>query len=54
MDAANRYRVDTEKVQKAVSEELAAKRDKTTKVKAKQMSRKTGAWFARFRFLAER
>jgi hypothetical protein len=31
MDAAKRYRVDTEKLQKAVAEELAAKRDKKTK-----------------------
>jgi hypothetical protein len=28
MDAAKRYRVDAEKLQKAVAEELAAKRDK--------------------------
>jgi hypothetical protein len=28
MDAAKRYRVDTEKVQKAVAKEFAAKRDK--------------------------
>src|SRR5260370_32011881 len=33
MDAAKRYRVDTEKLQKAVSAELAAKRDKKTKAK---------------------
>jgi hypothetical protein len=31
MDAAKRYRVDTGKLQKAVSAELAAKRDKKTK-----------------------
>ena len=31
MDAAKRYRVDTEKLQKAVAAELAAKRDKKTK-----------------------
>jgi hypothetical protein len=43
MDAAKRYRVDTEKLQKAVAEELAAKRHKTTKVKAKRKARKTGA-----------
>ena len=30
MDAAKRYRVDTEKLQKAVAKEFAAKRDKTT------------------------
>ena len=31
MDAAKRYRVDTERLQKAVAEELAAKREKKTK-----------------------
>jgi len=37
MDAAKRYRVDTEKLQKAVAEEFAAKRDKkTTKPKARK------------------
>jgi ParB family chromosome partitioning protein len=40
MDTAKRYRVDTEKVQKAVAKEFAAKRDKKT-VKAK--ARKTAA-----------
>jgi len=30
IDAAKRYRVDTEKVQKAVAKEFAAKRDKQT------------------------
>jgi hypothetical protein len=30
MDAAKRYRVDTEKVQKAVAKEFASKRDKKT------------------------
>jgi hypothetical protein len=30
MDAAKRYRVDTEKLQKAVAKEFAAKRDKKT------------------------
>jgi hypothetical protein len=30
MDAAKRYRVDTEKVRKAVAKEFAAKRDKKT------------------------
>jgi ParB family chromosome partitioning protein len=43
MDAAKRYRVDTEKLQKAVGEELAAKRDKKTKAKAKPKDRKTAA-----------
>jgi hypothetical protein len=32
MDAAKRYRVDAEKVQKAVAKEFAAKRDKKTRV----------------------
>jgi ParB family chromosome partitioning protein len=41
MDAAKRYRVDAEKLQKAVAEELAAKRDKKTKVGAEPKSRKT-------------
>jgi len=41
MDAAKRYRVDTEKLQKAVAEELVAKRDKKTMAKAKPKSRKT-------------
>ena len=43
MDAAKRYRVDAEKLQKAVAEELAAKRDKKPKAKAKPKSRKTAA-----------
>ena len=43
MDAAKRRRVDTEKLQKAVVEELAAKRDKKTKAKAKPKNRKTAA-----------
>jgi len=43
MDAAKRYRVDTEKVQKAVAEELVAKRDKKTKAKVKPKNRKTAA-----------
>src|SRR6202035_1703170 len=43
VDAAKRYRVDTEKLQKAVAEELAAKRDKKAKPKAKPKSRKTAA-----------
>jgi hypothetical protein len=42
-DAAKRYRVDTEKLQKAVAEELAAKRDKKAKPTAKPKSRKTTA-----------
>jgi hypothetical protein len=41
MDAAKRYRVDSERLEKAVAEELAAKRDKKTKVKAKPKARKT-------------
>jgi hypothetical protein len=40
MDAAKRYRVDTEKVQKAVAKEFAAKRDKKT---VKSKARKTAA-----------
>jgi hypothetical protein len=43
MDAAKRYRVDAEKLQKAVAEELAAKQDKKTKAKAKPRNRKTAA-----------
>jgi hypothetical protein len=39
MDAAKRYRVDTEKLQKAVAEELPAKREKQTKGKAKTRSK---------------
>jgi ParB family chromosome partitioning protein len=42
-DAAKRYRVDTEKLQKAVSAELSAKRDKKTKTTAKPKDRKTAA-----------
>jgi hypothetical protein len=41
MDAAKRYRVDAEKLQKAVAEDLAAKRDKKTKAGAKPKKRKT-------------
>ena len=41
MDAAKRYRVDTEKLQKAVAEELAAKREEKTKARAKPKNRKT-------------
>ncbi|MGA2981674.1 MAG: hypothetical protein ABSD76_18935 [Terriglobales bacterium] len=33
MDAAKRYRVDTEKLQKAAAKEFAAKRDKKTRIK---------------------
>lgn len=35
MDAAKRYRVDSDKLQKDVAEEFAAKRDKKTGVKPK-------------------
>jgi hypothetical protein len=35
--------VNTEKLQKAVAEELAVKRDKKTKAKTKPKSRKTAA-----------
>ena len=41
MDAAKRYRVDIEKLQKAVAEELAAKREKKTKAGTKPKTRKT-------------
>jgi ParB family chromosome partitioning protein len=43
MDAAKRYRVDADKLQKAVAKEFAAKRDKKTKAKAKPKNRKTAA-----------
>jgi ParB family chromosome partitioning protein len=43
MDAAKRYRVDIEKLQKAVAAELSAKRDKKTKAKAKPKGGKTAA-----------
>jgi ParB family chromosome partitioning protein len=43
MDTAKRYRVDAEKLQKAVAEELAAKRHKKTKVRAKPKDGKTAA-----------
>jgi len=43
MDAAKRYRVDAEKLQKAVSVELAAKRGNKTKTTAKPQDRKTAA-----------
>ena len=40
MDAAKRYRVDAEKLQKAVAEELAGKREKKIKAGAKPKTRK--------------
>jgi hypothetical protein len=40
-DAAKRYRVDAEKLQKAVAEEWTVKREKTTKAKPKARG-KTG------------
>jgi hypothetical protein len=43
MDAAKRYRVDAEKVQKLVAKDLAEKQDKRTKAKAKPKSRKPTA-----------
>ena len=49
MDAAKRYRVDTEKLQKAVAEELAAKRGKA---KAKFKRRKTADRISPSDFLA--
>jgi len=39
MDAAKRYRVEAEKIQKAVAKEFAAKREKKTKIKAKAQSK---------------
>ena len=41
MDAAKRYRVDAEKLQKGVAEKLAVKREKATKAKRKARG-KTG------------
>jgi len=41
MDTAKRYQVDAEKLQKAVAEEFAAKREKKTKAPVKPKSRKT-------------
>ena len=41
MDAAKRYRVDAEKLQKAAAEGLATKRAKKTKVKARTKGRKS-------------
>jgi hypothetical protein len=43
MDAAKRYRVDTEKLQKTVAKEFADQREKRTKAKAKPRNRKTPA-----------
>jgi ParB family chromosome partitioning protein len=43
MDAAKRYRVDAEKLQKAVAVEIAATRNKKTKVKTKLEGRTTAA-----------
>ena len=39
MDAAKRYRVDVEKVEKAVATEFAAKRNKQPKAKTKPKSK---------------
>ncbi len=41
MDAAKRYRVDTEKLQKTVAKEFEVKRDKKIKATTKQKGRKT-------------
>jgi hypothetical protein len=43
MDAAKRYRVDTERLQKAVAVEIAAKREKKIKAKTKSKSRNMAA-----------
>jgi ParB family transcriptional regulator, chromosome partitioning protein len=43
MDAAKRYRVDTEKLQNAVAEDLTVQRDKKAKARAKPKNRKTVA-----------
>jgi hypothetical protein len=43
MDAAKRYRVDTDRLQKAVAQELTAKRDKKTKATPKPKGQKTTA-----------
>jgi len=40
-DAAKRYRVDAEKLQKDVAKEFAAKRDKKTKAKSKPRKKTT-------------
>jgi len=42
MDAAKRYRVDSEKLQKAVAEELAGKREKKAKLKPNARTKTTG------------
>jgi ParB family chromosome partitioning protein len=42
MDAAKRYRVDAEKLQKAVAREFVAKRDKKTKVTSKPRNKTAG------------
>ena len=41
MDAAKRYRVDAEQLQKTVAGELAAKREKNTKAKSKSGTKPT-------------
>jgi hypothetical protein len=41
MDAAKRYRVDTEKLQKAVTAEIVAKREKKPKVKPERARKPT-------------
>jgi hypothetical protein len=41
MDAAKRYRVDTEKLQKVVTAEIVAKREKKPKVKPKRARKPT-------------
>jgi len=43
MHAGKRYRVDAERLQKAVAKEFAEKREKKTKAKAKPKARKTSA-----------
>jgi ParB family chromosome partitioning protein len=43
MEAAKRYRVDAEKLEETVAEELAAKRDKKTKAKAKPKAHRSTA-----------
>jgi hypothetical protein len=42
VEAAKRYRVDSEKLQKVVAEELAGKREKKAKLKPKARSKTTG------------
>jgi hypothetical protein len=41
MDAAKRYRVDTEKLQKVVTAEIVAKREKKPKVKPERARKPT-------------